>query len=54
MSQFRPVIHWDAKRKSWFVRIGAGLRRKTLRFPTLLEAENYITRELCPDEVDAS
>lgn len=50
----RPRIVWDAVKGRWFVVIGTGRRRKTRSFPTLLDAENYITRELCPDEVEAS
>ena len=45
-------IVWDAKAQRWFVRDGL---RRVRSFPTLLEAEQYVTRGVdCPDEVDAS
>jgi hypothetical protein len=36
------VIRWDRKRRRWV--IGVGRRRKSFR--TLLDAENYLTREV--------
>lgn len=43
-------IVWDAKAQRWFVKG----RRHVRSFPTLLAAEQYVTRGDCPDEVEAS
>jgi hypothetical protein len=47
------VIRWDPSGKRWSVFATGEFARYVRSFPTLLEAENYVTRGECPDEVES-